>query len=323
MLILAGDVGGTNTRLSLSSLDADNHLKTIREEVYPSGNDGLGFLVNTFLGSDPKPEKACFALAGPVINNRCKLTNLKWSELDGSSLELELGIPRVALINDFVAIAYSIVFEENKNLLTLQEGEFMQDAPILIMGAGTGLGKAFAIPQGNSFQVFPTEGGHQNFAPFNEVSLQLLRHIYLNELIDVEKVVSGPGITSIFKFLQNTKFQQEDSDSFLLSTDPSFAIAKGALQGNTLCRETMELFIEAYGSAVGDAIVSLLPFGGVYIAGGIAAQNTELISSGIFVNALKQKSRVNPDLLEKVPVHIVLNTLEGLRGAVRYAQYKI
>lgn len=324
MLILAGDIGGTNTRLSLSaSNDSQSSPSVIREETYPSDKDGLVPIVQKFLGHDTRPDKACFAVAGPVLNNKCKITNLPWAELDGEILQQELGISKVALINDFVAVGYSIVFEENKNLLTLQTGEYIQDAPIAIIGAGTGLGKAFAIPQGDSFQVFPTEGGHQNFAPSDALSRELLDYLGFYGVIDVERVVSGPGIVSIFRFLRDRKFLRENDGDFLLQSDPASAIAKGAAEGNFLCQRTMEIFIEAYGSAVGDAVVSLLPFGGVYIAGGIAAQNTALMSSGIFINALKKKARVNVSLLDKVPVHIVLDTLEGLRGAVKYAHYKI
>ena len=322
MLILAGDIGGTNTRLSLVETDGNNE-STRREEIYPSGNEGLVPLVQRFLGDESNVHKACFALAGPVLNNKCKITNLPWPELDAVKLQEELNIAKVSLINDFVAVGYNIVLEENKSLVTLQQGEFLPDSPIAIIGAGTGLGKAFAIPQGDSFQVFPTEGGHQNFAPSDALSKELLEYLGFYGVIDVERVVSGPGIVSIFRFLRDRKFLRENDGDFLLQSDPASAIAKGAAEGNFLCQRTMEIFIEAYGSAVGDAVVSLLPFGGVYIAGGIAAQNTELMSSGIFINALKKKARVNVSLLDKVPVHIVLDTLEGLRGAVKYAHYKI
>jgi glucokinase len=300
-----------------------NNESTRREEIYPSGNEGLVPLVQRFLGDESNVHKACFALAGPVLNNKCKITNLPWPELDATKLQEELNIAKVSLINDFVAVGYNIVLEENKSLVTLQQGEFLPDAPIAIIGAGTGLGKAFAVPEGDSYRVFPTEGGHQNFAPSDALSRELLEYLGFYGVIDVERIVSGSGIVNIFRFLRDRKFPRENEGDFLLQSDPAFAIAKGAAGGNFLCQRTMEIFIEAYGSAVGDAVVSLLPFGGVYIAGGIAAQNTELMSSGIFINALKKKARVNVTLLDKIPVHIVLNTLEGLRGAVKYAHYKI
>ena len=321
MLHLAGDIGGTNTRLCLVETNNEN-ISILREEIYPSGNDGLVPLVQKFIGTESKPEKACFAVAGPVMNQKCKITNLPWEELDTERLQHDLNIPKVSLINDFVAVGYNIILEENKDLVTLQIGDYLPDAPIAIIGAGTGLGKAFAIPQANSYQVFPTEAGHKNFAPYDILTQELLKYLQIYGTVDVERVVSGPGIVDIFRFLRERYFSHEDAGDFLAQPDPSFAISKGAEQGNFLCQRTMETFVEAYGAAVGDMAVSLLPFGGLYIAGGIAAQNIELMKSGGFMKAFKNKARVN-SLLEKVPVHIVLNTLEGLRGAIKYATTKM
>ncbi|WP_430013124.1 glucokinase [Microcystis ichthyoblabe FBCC-A1114] len=322
MLVLAGDIGGTNTRLCLVETDGKNE-STLREEIYPSGNEGLVPLVRQFLGDESNVYKACFALAGPVLNNKCKITNLPWPELDAARLQEELNIAKVSLINDFVAIGYNIVLEKNKSLVTLQEGEFLPDAPIAIIGAGTGLGKAFAVPEGDSYRVFPTEGGHESFAPDNLLAQELLAYLRADGKVDVERVVSGPGIVDIFRFLQDRKFASEDVGDFLSQFDPGAAIAKGAAAGHFLCQQTMAIFVEAFGAAAGDMAVSFLPFGGLYIAGGIAAQNIELMRNGSFIKAFTDKARVNPVLLEKVPVHIVLNTLEGLRGAVKYAATKM
>ncbi|MDB9428387.1 glucokinase [Microcystis aeruginosa CS-555/01A07] len=322
MLVLAGDIGGTNTRLCLVETDGKNE-STLREEIYPSGNEGLVPLVRQFLGDESNVYKACFALAGPVLNNKCKITNLPWPELDAARLQEELNIAKVSLINDFVAIGYNIVLEKNKSLVTLQEGEFLPDAPIAIIGAGTGLGKAFAVPEGDSYRVFPTEGGHESFAPDNLLAQELLAYLRADGKVDVERVVSGPGIVDIFRFLQDRKFASEDVGDFLSQPDPGAAIAKGAAAGHFLCQQTMAIFVEAFGAAAGDMAVSFLPFGGLYIAGGIAAQNIELMRNGSFIKAFTDKARVNPVLLEKVPVHIVLNTLEGLRGAVKYAATKM
>jgi glucokinase len=131
MLVLGGDIGGTNTRLCLVETDGNNE-STRREEIYPSGNEGLVPLVRQFLGDESNVHKACFALAGPVLNNKCKITNLPWPELDAAKLQEELNIAKVSLINDFVAVGYNIVLEENKSLVTLQPGEFLADAPIAI-----------------------------------------------------------------------------------------------------------------------------------------------------------------------------------------------
>ncbi len=323
MLILAGDIGGTNTRLCLAETDKHNNILPIKEEIYKSGNAGLAPLIQEFIGTELKPKKACFAVAGFVADNKCKITNLPWAELDANQLQIELNIPKVTLINDFVAIAYNIVLENNRSLETLQIGEYNKNAAIAIIGAGTGLGKAYAIPQGDNYQVLPSEGGHSNFASYayDEESLELLEYLGKNGTVDIEQLVSGLGIVNIFRFLSD-KYNYEDAKDFLSQPYPSLAIAKGAKQGNSLCQKSLEMFAEAYGAAAGDMALTFLPFGGFYIAGGIAAKNIDLMKKGGFMKQFKNKARVAA-LLEKVPVHIVLNELEGLKGAVKYAAIKM
>lgn len=323
MLLLAGDIGGTNARLCLVEVEIKNQAissKTILQQVYASKSGNLVTIVQRFLAGKFQPDIACFALAGPVINNKCKLTNLPWSELAGDTLQKDLNIPQVILINDFVAVAYSIVLEPEKKILTLQKGQLVLNAPIAIIGAGTGLGKALAIVEGNNYRVFPTEGGHQNFSPHNALTDKLLSYLRRQtEPVDVERVVSGRGIVEIFCFLHECVYPDAPSKDILQQNDPALAIAKSAKQGDFLCQKTMEIFVEAYGAAAGDMALNLLPFGGLYIAGGIAAQNLELMQQGKFIQAFKHKARVEPTLLEKIPVYIVLNSLEGLKGAIKYA----
>lgn len=174
MEILAGDIGGTNTRLCL--VDGISQ-STLREEIYPSGDEGLVPIVKRFLGNGPQPERACFAVAGPVMNDRCRLTNLSWPELMAENLAQELNIPQVSLINDFVAVGYAIVLQEQLELVTLQTGTVIKSAPIAIVGAGTGLGRALAIPIQDSYQLYPSESGHSNFAPASPLEQELLAYL--------------------------------------------------------------------------------------------------------------------------------------------------
>ncbi|MFN5515211.1 MAG: glucokinase [Cyanobacteriota bacterium] len=324
MLILAGDIGGTNTRLWLVETNGVTYKAVKPKTFYKSreaGENGLVSLVKDFLGSDYSVDKACFAVAGPVLNDSCKITNLSWPVLTSHNLQQDLGIAQVGLINDFVAVGYSLVFEKNKSLLTLQEGDYSPNAPIAIIGAGTGLGKAFAVPQGDSYRVFPTEGGHANFAPYDRLTQKLLKDLSQDgsELVDVETPVSGRGIAEIFTFLASSEFPELDPGNFLAQEDPSQAISRGAAGGNFLCQQTMNLFAEIFGAAAGDMGVNLLPFGGLYIAGGVAPKNIEFLNDGRFIQAFRRKAKLNPELLQKIPVHIYLNDLEGLNGAVNYA----
>jgi glucokinase len=337
-LLLAGDIGGTKTILRLVEESPEASWHTLYEALYPSRDfPDLVPIVEQFLSAagqqlntTPRPEKACFAIAGPVVNDTSTLTNLSWV-LEARRLEEELSIAKIRLINDFAAVGYGILGLETKDLHTLQEATPQPDAPIAIIGAGTGLGEGFLIQQAVGYQVFGTEGGHADFAPRNELEFHLLLYLrdkYDIQRISVERVVSGQGIVAIYQFLRDREFAPESPEIEQImrtweketgrsekSVDPAAAIAKAALeQSDRLCEQTLQMFVEAYGAEAGNLALKLLPYGGLYVAGGIAAKILPLMKEGSFLRAFGQKGRVSP-LLEKVPVHLVLNPQVGLIGA--------
>ncbi len=337
MFLLAGDIGGTKTILRLVEVTevtlTEKSFQTAKEAQYISANfPDLVPIVQQFLGVEdfPTPDIACFAIAGPVINNASNLTNLSWV-LEAQRLETELGIKKVSLINDFAANSFGILGLKKSDLHTLQTGEAKQDAPIAVIGAGTGLGEGFLIPQGNKYQIFPSEGGHSDFAPRNQLEIELLRYLRHKlqvQHISVERVVSGQGIVSIYQFLRDSKFTTESSEigekirlwerEAEKTIDPASIISQAAFKkSDLLCEQTMKIFIEAYGAETGNLAIKLLPYGGIYIAGGIAAKILPLMQDGLFLNALKDKGRVS-SLLDEIPIHIVLNPQVGLVGSVLY-----
>ncbi|HEY9804322.1 MAG TPA: glucokinase [Leptolyngbyaceae cyanobacterium] len=332
-LLLAGDIGGTKTILRLVEISDSSELKTIFEETYHSGDfPDLVPMVQQFLvkANSPTPQKACFAIAGPVVNNTAKLTNLVWF-LDTERLAQELGIPLISLINDFAAVGYGIFGLTKQDILTLQVGKPKPEAPIGVIGAGTGLGQGFLIKQGNHYQVFPSEGGHADFAPRNELEFQLLKYLLDKhdiQRVSVERVVSGQGIVAIYQFLRDRKHATESPEIAQIvraweqqagqaekSVDPGAAIGKAAVQKcDRLSEQTLQLFIDAYGAEAGNLALKLLPYGGLYIAGGIAPKILPLIENSNFLLNFSQKGRMRP-LLEEIPVHIILNQQVGLIGA--------
>lgn len=348
-ILLAGDIGGTKTILRLVESQAtsgDRQLPnqtTLYEQTYPSQEFAdLVPMVGKFLseaqqhGSQLTPEKACFGIAGPVVNNTSKLTNLNWN-LEASRLERELQVAQVALINDFVAIGYGVLGLAEEDLHTLQPGTPNAEAPIAVIGAGTGLGQGFVIPQAGSYRVFATEGGHSSFAPRTQLEFDLLQYILEKNNINrvsVERVVSGMGIVSIYQFLRDRKIYPESSPLAAVyktwereigqaekSVNLAGEISKAAInKQDALAQKTMEIFIEAYGAEAGDVALKFLPYGGLYIAGGIAAKNLPLMQQGNFLQAFLSKGRMH-SLLEQVPIRIVLNPQVGLIGsALRAAQ---
>lgn len=342
-IILAGDIGGTKTILRLVQVEAPlppkqiPALTTLSEQTYPSQDfPDLSPMIEQFLVQDSTRsiQAACFGIAGPVIDDTSVLTNLSWS-LNARRLEQEFGIAQVALINDFAAIGYGILGLEKEDLETLQSVPANPHTPIAVIGAGTGLGEGFLMPSSRGYQVFPSEGGHADFAPRTQLEFQLL-HFLRNDMklerVSVERVVSGKGIVSIYRFLKSLgehpespeiaqvfqAWEQRTAQTENL-VDPAAAIAQAALhQSDLLCQHTLSLFIGAYGAEAGNLALKLLPYGGLYVAGGVAAKILPLLKQGDFLKSLHSKGRVS-SLLQKVPVHVVLNPKVGLLGSAIYA----
>jgi len=335
-ILLAGDIGGTKTILRLVESQEGGDRKvpqqtTLHEQTYPSQEFAdLVPMVRQFLDaakSNSKPEKACFGIAGPVVNNTSKLTNLSWI-LEASRLEQELQVAKVALINDFVAVGYGVLGLSDQDLHTLQPGSPDANAPIAVIGAGTGLGQGFVIPQSPNYRVFATEGGHASFSPQSPLEFELLQYLlekYHINRVSVERVVSGMGIVAIYQFLRDRKIYQESPALAEIhqawereigkehkSVDLAAEISKAAVKQDVLAQKTLELFVAAYGAEAGDLALKLLPYGGLYVAGGIAAKILPLMQQG-FLPAFLRKGRMN-SLLEQVPVRIVLNPQVGLLG---------
>ena len=332
-LLLAGDIGGTKTILRLVEASEKPVLRTLYEERYSSKDfPDLVPIVKQFLAaSNTKdiPQKACFAIAGPVVNNTAKLTNLAWF-LDSSRLEEQLGIAQVTLINDFAAVGFGILGLKKEDILTLQQGKPNLEAPIGIIGAGTGLGQGFLIKTGDVYQVFPSEGGHSDFAPRKELEFQLLKYLLDKhdiQRVSVERVVSGMGIVSIYEFLRDRKIAAESPEIAQVvmtwereagkekSVDPGAAIGTAAVaKSDRLSEQTMQLFVEIYGAEAGNLALKLLPYGGLYIAGGIGPKILPLMQEGAFMLNFSSKGRMR-SILSDIPVHIILNSQVGLIGA--------
>ncbi len=264
-----------------------------------------------------------------IVKNTAKLTNLAWF-LDTERLEEELGIPHISLINDFAAVGYGISGLQKQDLLTLQVGKSQPEAPIGIIGAGTGLGQGFLIKQGNHYQVFPSEGGHADFAPRNEIEFQLLKYLLDKhdiQRISVERVVSGMGIVAIYQFLRNRKFAAESPDIAKIVRTWEQEAGQEEKCRSWCCywysrtrktrspfRTNLAIIYRSLWCRAGNLALKLLPYGGLYIAGGIAPKILPLIQNSGFLLNFTQKGRMRR-LLEEIPVYVILNPQVGLIGA--------
>lgn len=341
-MVLAGDIGGTKTLLRLAEKNSDG--LTILYEQRFAGADYTSFadVLHEFLAAAkihlyamPKLSSACFGIAGPVRDRKSQLTNLGWS-FDSDRLAEAFNIDKVSLINDFVAVGYGVLGLQSHDLYTLQDGRVVERSPIGVIGAGTGLGEAYLGWNGDRYEVYPTEGGHTDFAPRNALEIELLQYLQKrHDRVSVERVVSGLGIVAIYQFLRDRQFSPESDEikekvrlweAGDLNVDAAAVIAKAALTNcginsetnvDHLATQTMQMFVEAYAAEVGNLALKLIPNGGLYIAGGIAPKILPLIQDGKFLQILKNKGRVSP-VLDDLPIHIVLNLDVGLIGAMIY-----
>jgi len=331
-VIFAGDIGGTKTILRLVRASGNVapgkpiDLEILHEVTYPSQDyPEFAPMAQQFLASAssavgmPPVAGGCLGIAGPVANNVANLTNLSWV-LDGDALAQALHLPFVTLINDFAAVGYGIFGLPDSAFKTLQAGSVDRTKPIAVLGAGTGLGECFMLPAGSHYTVGASEGGHVEYAPIAPIEYDLadyIRETASTDRVSLERVVSGTGIVTIYRFLCDRHFADDPNAGRHLESDtPAAAISQAAIAGSDpISERAMTLFVDAYGRAAGDLALHFLPYGGLYLAGGVAAKNLALIEAGDrFLTGFRNKGRVSR-VLDDVPVKVVLDPNVGAIGS--------
>lgn len=322
-MILVGDIGGTNTRLAFVDCQGAQS-KIVVEQDYPSRDyAGLDVPVAAFVKREGRPvTQACFAVAGPVRRGRAVASNLPWV-VEAGSLARLLALKRVALINDLEAYAYGIASLPESDFVTLSPGAPDASGNGAVIAAGTGLGQAGLFWDGSRHRPFAAEGGHSDFAPRNEIEIELLRFLIKRHgRVSYERVLSGMGIQNIYEFMVETGKAQESGDhkkELKASADLPAAVSRHAGEIKCpVCSPVMALFVDVFGAEAGNVGLKMLATGGVYIGGGIAPKVLPQLQTGAFVAAFKDKGRMKP-LMESMPVKVVMNQKTGLLGAARCA----
>jgi glucokinase len=344
-MILAGDIGGTKINLALYDWDK-GRVDPIREDtVWTADYESLEEVLTEFLEEQPESDSdetlediddsstkspsiespltaACFGVAGPVLNNTCRTTNIPWT-IDGDKLAELFHIPQVRLLNDLEATGYGL------QLLRPDEIEDLNpDAPSpppdgtrALIAAGTGLGESLILWTGKDYQIYPSEGGHADFAPNNDLEIELLRYLRTSYLhVSYERVLSGPGLHHIYQFLRDTQKNEQTWFAEKLPTgDPATLIAQAGLEGKPdICKNALQLFVSIYGAEAGNMALKTLAMGGVYIGGGIAPKILPALQNGTFMKSFLAKGRYKR-LLGKIPVRVILNPHTALLGAASAA----
>jgi glucokinase len=322
-MILAGDIGGTHTRLAFLEGTADR-LQPVQTEVFPSPQfSGLTEIARKFLGEHPQAvDAACFGLPGAVVNGRVETTNLPWV-VDARQMAADLSISSVTLINDLFANAHGIALLEESDFVVLNPAVGNSTANRALISAGTGLGEAGLYADGRGgYHPFASEGGHADFAPRTDLEIDLLRYLMGRfEHVSYERVLSGPGLHNIYQFLRESGRGEEPAwlAEQIAQGDPSAAISKSALEGTSaICVQALDIFVSVYGAETGNLALKMLATGGMYVGGGIAPKIIRKLSSTTFMKAFTSKGR-SSGLLKDVPVRVITNDKTALLGAGRVA----
>jgi glucokinase len=310
-MLIAGDIGGTNTRLALVSPEVGPR-KFLAEKIYPSGDfPGLEPIVRTFLqATGATATAACFDVAGPVIGGKAHLTNLPWN-LTESELAKNLDLRRVSLLNDLRAIAHAVPHLNPAETIAINQGQPDPQAPIAVFAPGTGLGEAFLIWGGSEYIACASEGGHADFAPVNEEQVALLA--YLTQRfghVAYERVCAGSGLPNVYDFLRDRTPAAEPAEfaaALAAAHDRTPLIVDAALKhasANPLAVEAIRIMVDIWGSEAGNLALKVLATGGVYLAGGMPPRLVPQLQQGGFIQAFTDKGRF-AKLLQAVPVHVV------------------
>jgi glucokinase len=321
-VVLAGDIGGTKTNLGLFAR-GQRRPSPLTIESHPSRESpNLEHMIEEFLQVHPSHiASACFGIAGPVVNGRCKATNLPWEVSEGR-LQKKFKWAKVRLLNDLAATALSIPLLRSDEWVSLNTGKKQRGGNLALVAPGTGLGQSLLIYHQGRYAPVPSEGGHVDFPPSTETQVSLWR--FIREKFghaSVERVVSGPGLVDIYSWLRDSRRPAEPSwlKELFNEDDPAKVITECALEGkHPLCVEALDTFVSILGAVTGNLALTGLTMGGVYLGGGIPPKILPALKSGRFLEAFLNKGRFR-ELLKRMPIRVILNERAALLGAAECA----
>ncbi len=313
---VVADVGGTNGRFGLVTHrdGVSGHIDVQQQQVFSCADfDQFEAMLALYMASldGVKPLAACIAIAGPVIGDHFRMTNLSW-DFSIEDVRKKLGLKRLVLINDFAALAYSALYTTGDALSTLQVGESVPNAPRVVVGPGTGLGVAGLVRVGNRWFPISGEGGHMTFAPASQKQLEIRKVIEpTDKHISAERFICGKGLVNLYRALTVINGVE------LEPLEPDEISRRALEKSDPTCEEALSLFFEMLGSAAGNVCMAFGAWGGVYLGGGILPQvESELKRSGLLAS-FADKGRIGL-LLQQVPVYLMKGDNPALSGAAHW-----
>ncbi|HLN14597.1 MAG TPA: glucokinase [bacterium] len=322
-MLLAGDIGGTKTALGVFSPEAGPRAPLAEATFRSSDYESLEAIVQEFRRRLAQPiDRASFGVAGPVVGGTAKITNLPWT-IDETHLRQLLGLQRVRVVNDLVAIASAVPDLDASDLHTLNTGRAVPDGAIAVVAPGTGLGEAFLTANGGRYQAHPSEGGHCDFAPRGATQWGLLESLARDgSHVSYERVCSGIGIPRLYAHLKAAGTAPEPAwltGQLAAAADPTPVILRAATEHvppAELAAATLALFVSILAAEAGNLALKVLATGGVYLGGGIPPRILPALDAGGFMAAFRDKGRLSA-LLDAIPVHVITRPDVALTGAAR------
>jgi glucokinase len=338
-MILAGDVGGTKTRLAFCRLEDGRIIRQQTDTFVSRDYSCLEEVVRNFINKyGVSVTKSCFGVPGPVVNGEAKATKLPW-HFKEEQISKDLNIPTVKLVNDLVATAAAVPHLMPEDLYVLHEGEpsgsTIENQPqnrnkgsgngettIGVLAPGTGLGQAFVYTKAGQRYIMASEGGHADFAPTNEVEVKLFQYLKTkHDHVSYDRILSGPGLNSIYTFLKDTGFAPEppELEKRLREEDPGKVITTTGKTGEyELCVKTLDIFASILGAQAGNMVLTLMATGGIYLGGGIPAGIYKKLADGTTVNSYLNKGRLSY-LVKNTPLYVIMDDHAALLGAAYIA----
>lgn len=322
-MILAGDVGGTTTRLGCFPVEDEACVPVAQCNVPTRNYPALEAILEEFLsGRAVQLRGVCLGVAAPVVEGRTQPVNLPWV-VETQALQRLLGLEAVWLINDMEATAYGTQVLSEGASAVLQSGQPAPRGNLVVIAPGTSLGEATLIWDAQGYRAIASEGGHADYAPRSATELALYASLAKTVgHVSYARVLSGPGLHTIYQFLKAEGVGEEPpwlADQ-LLNRDPSECISAAALEGRSrLCAQAVDLFVSILGAEAGNLALRSMARGGVYVGGGIAPRILEKLRDGTFLKAFVDKGRLKP-LLSTIPVRVILEEQAALYGAASHGR---
>jgi glucokinase len=329
MIILAGDVGGTKTRLALCEQTGAKCIECSVEATYDSTSaSSLEEIVRGFLERNHAVDlvdAACIGIPGPIVFGTVRATNLPWL-IEERGFAEKLGISRVRLVNDLVATAAAIPLLGPEDVEVLHSGlEDRERRVFALLAPGTGLGQAcLYLDDHGRAHPLPSEGGHVEFAPRDDLEFDLLKYLKarLKTRVSIERVLSGPGLMNIYSFLRDMRRCEEPEslrEELSLARHPPAVITGHGIDGRfSICVRTLDIFARLLGSHAGDVVLTYLSTGGLFLGGGIPPKILGKLREAGLLEAYLGKGRLSP-LVESTPLKVILDDRAALLGAASIA----